>query len=150
MSSSGSTSSTSFRSELFAPVDMSKLPSSPPFTAYIGNLPFDIQKDDIVKSFPASSIVTIKLVRDKVDDKPKGHGYVEFEDIESLKRALDLNGKLEIGSRKIRIDISESSGKGSFVGNFSRNQNSSSEISRRTEPLEESFHSSSSSFQGSK
>ncbi|KGG50035.1 hypothetical protein DI09_92p80 [Mitosporidium daphniae] len=145
MSSSGSTSSTSFRSELFAPVDMSKLPSSPPFTAYIGNLPFDIQKDDIVKSFPASSIVTIKLVRDKVDDKPKGHGYVEFEDIESLKRALDLNGKLEIGSH-----ISESSGKGSFVGNFSRNQNSSSEISRRTEPLEESFHSSSSSFQGSK
>ena len=32
-------------------IDMSKLPSKPPYTAFLGNLPFDIDEEDIVQLF---------------------------------------------------------------------------------------------------
>lgn len=50
----------------------------------------------------------MKIIRDR-EDRPKGHGYVEFEDLASLKSALDLNGTLELKGRKIRIDIADAS-----------------------------------------
>lgn len=31
--------------------DLSKVPTSPPFTAFLGNLPYDVQEDDIVMFF---------------------------------------------------------------------------------------------------
>ncbi|GBO01267.1 Eukaryotic translation initiation factor 4B [Araneus ventricosus] len=32
-------------------VDMSKIPTSPPFTAFLGNLPYDVSEDDIANFF---------------------------------------------------------------------------------------------------
>lgn len=38
-------------------------------------------------------IKSVKIIKDK-DDKPKGFGYVEFEDLEGLKSALTKTGSV--------------------------------------------------------
>lgn len=32
-------------------VDMSKVPSKPPYTVYLGNLPYDVSDEDVIKFF---------------------------------------------------------------------------------------------------
>lgn len=36
---------------------------------------------------------SVKIIKDR-DEKPKGFGYVEFEDLEGLKGALTYNGQV--------------------------------------------------------
>ena len=36
---------------------------------------------------------SVKIIKDR-DEKPKGFGYVEFEDLEGLKTALTNNGQV--------------------------------------------------------
>lgn len=41
-----------------------------------------------------------------MEDRPKGFGYVEFESVEGLKKALELNNE-QLAGRKVRISIAE-------------------------------------------
>ncbi|RUS31719.1 hypothetical protein BC938DRAFT_477220 [Jimgerdemannia flammicorona] len=82
-----------------------ELPTVPPFTAHVANLPFDTTDDDLGGFFDGLKISKIRIVKDH-DEKPKGFGYVEFEDQESLKNALTLSGE-QFNSRQIRINIAE-------------------------------------------
>ncbi|CAI2183053.1 15790_t:CDS:10 [Funneliformis geosporum] len=83
------------------------LPTSPPYTVHLGNLPYDLSltEEDVKKFFCESKINTVRILRDK-DDKPKGFGYVEFEDLESLTKALQLSGE-NLGKRPVRISVAE-------------------------------------------
>lgn len=40
------------------------------------------------------------------EDKPKGFGYVEFESLDSLKKALENNGQNLCG-RNVRVSVAE-------------------------------------------
>lgn len=44
---------------------------------------------------------------DRVTDKFKGFCYVEFDDLDTLVRALQLNDILQVEGHVIRIDIAE-------------------------------------------
>jgi len=41
-----------------------------------------------------------------MEDRPKGFGYVEFETVDGLKKALELNNE-QLAGRKVRISIAE-------------------------------------------
>ncbi|TBU53087.1 hypothetical protein BD310DRAFT_830918, partial [Dichomitus squalens] len=86
------------------------LPTEPPFTAFIGNLAFDITELELEEFFGgvrASSLATksVKIIKDR-DDKPKGFGYVEFNDLDGLKDAIAKSGSTLAG-RGIRVSVAE-------------------------------------------
>ncbi|KAI9320564.1 hypothetical protein BX666DRAFT_1909195 [Dichotomocladium elegans] len=82
-----------------------ELPTEPPFNAYVGNLPFDITEDDVADFFGDSKIAAIRLIADR-DGRPKGFGYVEFDDLEGLKLALDKSGQT-LNNRTVRVSVAE-------------------------------------------
>jgi translation initiation factor 4B len=51
-------------------------------------------------------VTNVRIVEDKLTRSPKGFGYVEFETVDGLRRALDLSGTTLQG-RAIRVSIAE-------------------------------------------
>lgn len=97
------------------------LPTSPPFTAYIGNLPQNLVQGDVNKMFPNFKIKSIRLVKDKETDVFKGFCYVEFETIEDLQNAIEMNGNVEIDGTHVKIDVAEGK-RNDRGGGFDRNR----------------------------
>ncbi|KAH9902549.1 hypothetical protein C8Q73DRAFT_670783 [Cubamyces lactineus] len=80
------------------------LPTEPPFTAFVGNLTFDITESELEEFFGGKT-KSVKIIKDR-DDKPKGFGYVEFSDLEGLKEALTKTGNTLAG-RAVRVSVAE-------------------------------------------
>ncbi|KZV97418.1 hypothetical protein EXIGLDRAFT_764374 [Exidia glandulosa HHB12029] len=89
----------------FPPREELPLPTRPPFTAFIGNLSFDLTEREFEDFFAGHKTVSVKIIKDR-EDKPKGFGYVEFADVEGLKAALAMNGT-SMGNRTIRVNVAE-------------------------------------------
>ena len=94
-------------------IDQSRLPTCAPYTAFIGNLPFDVTELDIrtfmqMRNIPAGSVLNVKLPRDTVENKSRGFGYVEFSSCEDLTRALLASNQFSIKNRVVRVDLSDS------------------------------------------
>uniref|UniRef100_A0A3B5MIZ7 Eukaryotic translation initiation factor 4B n=1 Tax=Xiphophorus couchianus TaxID=32473 RepID=A0A3B5MIZ7_9TELE len=87
-------------------IDRARLPRSPPYTAFLGNLPYDVTEDSIKDFFRISAV---RLPREPSNpERLKGFGYAEFDDLESLLQALSLNEE-NLGNRRIRVDIADQS-----------------------------------------
>ncbi|XP_012725959.2 eukaryotic translation initiation factor 4Ba isoform X1 [Fundulus heteroclitus] len=90
-------------------IDRARLPRSPPYTAFLGNLPYDVTEDSIKDFFRGLAISAVRLPREPSNpERLKGFGYAEFDDLESLLRALSLNEE-NLGNRRIRVDIADQS-----------------------------------------
>ncbi|KAK9871956.1 hypothetical protein WA026_015203 [Henosepilachna vigintioctopunctata] len=97
------------------------IPTEPPYTAYVGNLPAHFVQGDVDKIFPKLFIKNIRLVKDKETDKFKGFCYVEFDTQEALVEAVSLNGVIDIEGTTIKIDVAEGK-RNDRGGGFDRNR----------------------------
>uniref|UniRef100_A0A8C2LLY5 RRM domain-containing protein n=1 Tax=Cricetulus griseus TaxID=10029 RepID=A0A8C2LLY5_CRIGR len=76
-------------------IDRSPLLKSPPYTAFLGNLPYHVTEDSIKAFFRGLNISAVRLPREPSNpDSLKGFGYAEFEDLDSL-----------LSNRQIRVDV---------------------------------------------
>uniref|UniRef100_A0A672KAB4 Eukaryotic translation initiation factor 4B n=1 Tax=Sinocyclocheilus grahami TaxID=75366 RepID=A0A672KAB4_SINGR len=90
-------------------IDRSRLPRSPPYTAFLGNLPYDVSEESIKDFFRGLAISAVRLPREPNNpERLKGFGYAEFDDVESFLSALSLNEE-NLGNRRIRVDLADQS-----------------------------------------
>ncbi|CAG7851942.1 SubName: Full=Uncharacterized protein {ECO:0000313/EMBL:CCA66644.1} [Serendipita indica DSM 11827] len=99
------------------------LPTQPPYTAFVGNLTFDMTERQLGDHFSPSEasrrpvnlepvlielglqIKSVKIIKDR-EDKPKGFGYVEFETLDGLKSALEKS-QSNLAGRMIRVSVAD-------------------------------------------
>ncbi|TFA99516.1 putative RNA-binding protein sce3 [Trichoderma ghanense] len=84
----------------------SKLPEKPPYTAHLGNLSYDATSESVTDFFTGCDVVSVRIIEDRELQRPKGFGYVEFGNLEGLKKALTLDGQSFEG-RMIKIKIAD-------------------------------------------
>ncbi|XP_076124839.1 eukaryotic translation initiation factor 4B-like isoform X1 [Alosa pseudoharengus] len=90
-------------------VDRSRLPRSPPYTAFLGNLPYDVTEESIKNFFRGLAISAVRLPREPSNpERLKGFGYAEFDDVDSILQALTFNEE-NLGNRRVRVDIADQS-----------------------------------------
>lgn len=83
-----------------------RLPDRPPFTAHLGNLAYDITNDAVAEFFEGCDVASVRLIEDRELQRPKGFGYVEFANLDGLKKALTLDGESFQG-RTVRIKVAD-------------------------------------------
>lgn len=83
-----------------------RIPDKPPYTAHLGNLSYDATVDTVTDFFASCEVVSVRIVEDREQMRPKGFGYAEFATPEGLQKALDLDGESFQG-RTIRVRIAD-------------------------------------------
>lgn len=71
---------------------------------YVGNLAYSVSRRDIEVAFGDSGqVVDVRIIRNKMNGKSKGYGFVEMADEKSAKAAVrNLNGK-ELKGRAVVV-----------------------------------------------
>lgn len=82
------------------------LPDKPPFTAHLGNLSYDATVDSVTEFFEGCNVLSVRIIEDREQNRPKGFAYAEFADLEGLKTALTRDGQSFEG-RNIRIKVAD-------------------------------------------
>jgi translation initiation factor 4B len=90
------------------------VPDKPPFTMYIGNLPFSVDEDAVANFFDGLEVKEIRLITDEMG-RSRGYGYVEFGNKGALEQALSADGDNYFG-RPMRLDVATDRGSGGRRG----------------------------------
>ncbi|KAK6077197.1 RNA recognition domain-containing protein [Seiridium cupressi] len=83
-----------------------ELPTKPPYTAHLGNLSYDATTEAVTEFLDGCDVTSVRIIEDRIEQRPKGFAYAEFKDVEGLKQALTLDGSSFQG-RSIRIKIAD-------------------------------------------
>jgi len=72
---------------------------------YVGNLPYNIDRDELKETFAAfGSVATARIVTDRETNRSKGFGFVEMPNDAEARQAIEaLNGQ-ELGGRKAVVN----------------------------------------------
>eukprot|EP01127_Copromyxa_protea_P001778 TRINITY_DN11698_c0_g1_i1.p1 TRINITY_DN11698_c0_g1~~TRINITY_DN11698_c0_g1_i1.p1 ORF type:complete len:445 (-),score=162.58 TRINITY_DN11698_c0_g1_i1:60-1394(-) len=100
------------RRDPMQPREKTPVPNSPPFTAYIGNLPYEkADENALYEYFGDLGVEDIRVAMDSQTDKPKGFAYIQFKDREGLENALLADGE-DFGGRKLLVDVASTKDRG--------------------------------------
>ena len=84
---------------------------------YVGNLSWSMTDDDLMNLFTEhGSVTSAKILKDKMNGRSKGFGFVEMEDDEAAKAAIAALNETEIQGRKLIVNESQPRQEGSGGG----------------------------------
>lgn len=80
---------------------------------YVGNLPYDVDDNDLQRAFSAfGRVVSAKVIKDMESGRSKGFGFVEMDSKESGEAAIkQLNGS-DLHGRNITVNEARPKGEG--------------------------------------
>ncbi|KAG0092096.1 hypothetical protein BGZ93_003289 [Podila epicladia] len=85
-------------------------PANQKFIVFVGNLPFNITKEQLQKHFEScTNITSIRVQTDKVTGKGKGFAFLELGTAEAMQKALYFNKTL-IKERPINVELTAGGG----------------------------------------
>ena len=84
---------------------------------YVGNLSWSMTDEDLNSLFSQyGSVTSAKILKDKMNGRSKGFGFVEMDDAEAAKTAIASLNENEIQGRKLIVNESQprQEGEGGF------------------------------------
>ncbi|KAG0047030.1 hypothetical protein BGZ83_007843 [Gryganskiella cystojenkinii] len=85
-------------------------PKNHKFIVFVGNLPFNITKEQLEKHFEScGKISSVRVQTDKATGKGKGFAFMEFPEVEAMQKALYFNKTL-IKERPINVELTAGGG----------------------------------------
>lgn len=73
---------------------------------YVGNLPYSVNEDSLKEIFsPYGSVVSARIITDKMTGKSKGFGFVEMSTDEEANAAIKELDNGEIEGRNIKVNL---------------------------------------------
>jgi len=88
---------------------------------YVGNLSWTMTDDDLKNLFTQFGTVgSAKILKDKMNGRSKGFGFVEMEDDEAAKTAISQLNESEVMGRKLIVNESQPREGGSSDGGFKK------------------------------
>jgi RNA recognition motif-containing protein len=87
-----------------SPTEKVPVPDGPPYTAFIGNLSFEVTEDNLLEYFGELGVLSVRIMKDNY--KSKGYGYIEFSSEKGLQDALLSNGQ-EFYGRMLKLDVAK-------------------------------------------
>jgi hypothetical protein len=89
-------------------------PASSSVKLFVGNLPFEANSSTLEKLFlPFGQLIGAKVVLDRSTRKPRGFGFVTFEDDEAAEKALSMHGH-DLKGRELTVRRAVARGTGSL------------------------------------
>ena len=92
---------------------------------YVGNLDFKVEEQDLQEVFEEyGSVSSTKIITDKFTGRSKGFGFVEMDDDDEARKAIEELNNAELSGRNIKVNESrprnDSRGGGGGRRNFNR------------------------------
>ncbi len=88
---------------------------------YVGNLSWTMTDDDLSNLFTQyGSVTSAKILKDKMNGRSKGFGFVEMEDDEAAKTAIANLNESEVQGRKLIVNESQPRQEGSGGGGYKK------------------------------
>ncbi|MBW6536628.1 MAG: RNA-binding protein [Mariniphaga sp.] len=74
---------------------------------YVGNLPYNVVEDDLREIFEEyGEVSAVKIIADKLTGRSKGFGFVEMDDDQEAKKAIEELNNAELSGRNIKVNES--------------------------------------------
>ena len=93
---------------------------------YVGNLPYTVVEEDLREIFEEyGEVSTVKIINDKLTGRSKGFGFVEMDDDDEARKAIEELNNAELSGRNIKVNESrpkstDNRGGGGGRRNFNR------------------------------
>ncbi|HLA23258.1 MAG TPA: RNA-binding protein [Candidatus Nanoarchaeia archaeon] len=72
---------------------------------YVGNLPFNVDDDKLLKIFEAyGEVEEATVLKDKFSGRSKGFGFVTFKNDENAQKAIGEMNDKEVEGRKLKVN----------------------------------------------
>lgn len=72
---------------------------------YVGNMSYDTNEDELRRAFEEfGAVESVKIIFDRNTDRSKGFGFLEMEDSDAAKAAIEKLNETELDGRTIKVN----------------------------------------------